>query len=209
MSGFIPNAWKVSIVNGFRVFELNLLKDQRASIIVSIPPENRFAEQKIGVNTYRANSIVKGAITFRSTSSPDFIRVRGEDTEASRLTMEDTYHLVGTAEDSLFYCVQSVDSAKLYIPRQIPLEPGEEAAIEYRTKERNVFVLQGRVMCDGNEHTAFKHLQLGQPKEYVFKNESPEQTYLLYFYEASVEEVRLQYGEVPAYQLDQVEILRG
>ena len=206
---FIPNAWKVHVLQRFRVFELSMGKNQFANIVVTVPEQNCFAGEKLGINTLRANSIVEGEIEFRSSSSPDFTRRRGEDTDPSRLTMPDSYMLRGLADNSKFFCVQSTEEGRMFIPRQIPLESGEEAIIEYRALERNVFVLQGNVSCDGIEHSAFKHLELGQPRDYVFKNESPERAYLLFFYEAIPQEVRLQYSHIPGYKLDTVPALRG
>lgn len=205
---FAPVAWNVHVLKRFRVFELSLNKGQFANIIVTIPESNMINGEPVGINTYRTNAIVEGEIEFRSRSTPDFVRRRGEDSEPTRITMADSYTLEGKADANKFFCIQSTEENKLFIPRQIPLESGEEATIEYRAQERNVFLVQGRVSCEGNEYEAFRHLELGQAKDYVFKNESPEKAYLVYFYEALPQEVRLEVSHIPAYRLDTVPALR-
>jgi hypothetical protein len=207
---FLPKGWEVRVLPKFKVYELSLNKDQYVVLAIDVPPEFRFEGKEIGVNTYRANAIVRGAVKFVSATLPDFERRRGDTTLDARLTVKGEYRVQGSEDDSKFVCIMANDPLeKLYGARNVALAPGEEVTFDFSELERNVFIIEGSVDIGLTTHSAFKHLKLTKPQEYTFINNSEENAFLVYMYEVTKEEVKSLYPEVSPEAMASVQILQG
>jgi len=207
---FLPAGWNVRVLPNFKVYELSLNKGQYVVLAVDVPRETAFNDSTIGVNTYRANAIVKGTIQFVSATMPDFERHRGDATLDARLSVKGEYRVQGGEDDSKFVCIMANDiSAKLYRSANYPLAPGESVTIEASDLERNLFIVEGSVTIGTGEHNAFKHLKLTKPQAYTLTNTSTENAFVVYMYEVTKEDIKALYPEVEPDALATVKILQG
>lgn len=206
---FMPAGWNVRVLPDFKVYELTLNKGQYVVLAVDGPPELRLDANGLGINTYRANAILNGAIKFSSNKMPGFVRYRGDNTIDTRLTIKDEYRLEAVEDDSKFVCIMAENQLdKLYLMRNLPLGPGQSTILENSDLERNVFIVQGEVKVGTARFTAFKHLRLTKPQEYEFTNTGDTDAFIVYMYEATKEMVKSQLTDLPADQLASVQRLQ-
>ena len=207
---YTRNGWNVTRVNGFDLFELVLEKDKIAAVPVDVPAQATLGSSDVGINTYRFNAFIEGAFKVGSTVTPEFIRSRGDGGDESRVTIKGSFHLLGMEERNRFMCINAQDPmAKLYLSKNYALAPGESCVITPREMEQNVFIVEGALQVnDGGVFNSIKHLRLTKPQDYSFRNTGQDNAFLVYVYEATVEEVKAQCTNVPVESLATVESLQ-
>jgi hypothetical protein len=206
---FNIDSWRKRTVTGFNIFELTLLKDQYSVVSGDIPKENLFKSGKIGVNTYRANAFVKGSFHITSKTLPDFSRVRGDGADESRVTVRESFSMRGLDDVNKFFCIHSIQKDKLYLSKNYPLSPGESFQIDCVDIEQNIFVIEGIVTVnDAKELPSFKHVRLTKGPSYSFVNNTDEDAFVVYMYEATKQEIIATLPNIPSENINDIEILR-
>lgn len=186
MREYIANPWTVSLAaNKFMVSRLVLGQDQYTIVDASLPVVCKLPapEDTLGVNTYRANAFVRGSMTVLPRNSTGFDRSRGNEMVAGRWATDGGASFTGLQAYNEFWCVTLRDpTSGIYLQSNHPLAPGESVVIANRALERNVFVLEGEVTVDGKTFGLFKHLTLGQPKDYTFTNNGSGDAFIMQMY---------------------------
>ncbi len=171
----------------FDVYVTKIGQGQRVPMLVTIPQGFFIPGTSHGVNTYRANCVLKGRLEFLEADFMPFTRVRGESPQSSRIAIAGDYWVTGKDEDNAFVCVIAKNPMNKFYGYSVHIvEPGSAMTIPNSEMERNVFLMEGELTVGNNIYTGFKHLRPSQPQDYVFSNTGDVDAFVIYVNEIGI-----------------------
>jgi len=175
----------------FDVYVTKIGQGQTVPMLVTIPQGFFIPGTSHGVNTYRANCVLRGRLEFREAEVVPFSRVRGESPQSSRIAIAGDYWVTGKDEENAFACIIAKNPLSKFYDYSVHIvESGNELTISDSDMERNVFLLEGELMLGTSTYSGFKHLRLSQPKDYVFRNESENDAFVIFVHEIGIDGAR-------------------
>lgn len=198
------NSWNVRTVNGFKLYEITLNKDQFAVISSDVPSEHKFRSGTLGINVTRISAFLSGSFSIESEMSQMFIKNRGDGPDPSRITMIGTFTVKGLVDGSKYFCGVSTTD-KLIDQKNIIVQSGDSITIEPTGLSRDVFILDGAFEINGEYYfESFRHVKLTKDINYTFKNSGPTEGFILYVFEVSKDEAYSWFPNIPEHELKQI-----